>query len=424
MSTGGTVRTPERVQLGLPAGAGGSASILVVDDDPLILDVVAAALDAAGYDVVTAEDGRQALDRVAEVLPDLIVSDLEMPHMDGLELLRALREDRLTRGIPFVFLTTRGRVEDVIAGLHLGADDYVPKPFELSELVARVRSKLERRPVPADAVPTDARTGLLAEAAFRAEVDRETRRVARGGRPCSLACLANAELGILRDRLGPRAEAELARQLAAVLADETEPLDVLGRDGDGRFMILLPETDAARAQDRLQALSEAVVRRRFRAGGETVRLTPTIGFAAGTDTVDAGELWRRAVVAAEHAAAHLDLRPAQHEPGMDVAPPAPRGGRLRAALEHGRVPFQIALTQVAGIVVPFALYLWLDSIGLDVAPVMYLVVVAALLLTSLLIWAEGFAALRRPEPPEEPGAPAPPASAIIAAYLPNEASTV
>jgi cellulose synthase/poly-beta-1,6-N-acetylglucosamine synthase-like glycosyltransferase len=106
---------------------------------------------------------------------------------------------------------------------------------------------------------------------------------------------------------------------------------------------------------------------------------------------------------------------------MRSSPPARPGRRL---LERLRVPLQIVATIVVGVVGPFFAYLLLDRAGFEVTPIMYLVVVAALAVTGGLIWVEGLLALDRPEPPDEPGAPEPPASAIIAAYLPNEAATV
>jgi GGDEF domain-containing protein len=278
--------------------------------------------------------------------------------------------------------------------------------------------------MPVDVMPLDAGTGLLAERAMRDEIEREVVRSARGGAPCTLACVSNAELGVLRERFGARAEEQLARQLAAILRHQVDDLDLIGRDRAGRFMILLPETDARGARRRLQQLSAAIVEARLEASGTPIRLTPTVGFAVSEDRVAPEELFRRAVTAAEHAAAHLDLMPVRHDPRMDAVT-APKGpGRIRIALERGRVPFQIALTQVAGVLLPFVAYIVTASLGFELADIMYVVVVVALLMTSVLIWAEGFAALRRTEPPQEPGAPPPPASAIIAAYLPNEAATV
>jgi two-component system, OmpR family, response regulator len=121
-----------------------SARVLVVDDEENIAYVVAAALRLAGYDVVTADNGRAALsaanDATAPV--DLIVLDVMLPDLDGFEVCRRLRQDRID--VPILFLTARDATEDRLRGLTIGGDDYVTKPFSVEELVARVRVILRR----------------------------------------------------------------------------------------------------------------------------------------------------------------------------------------------------------------------------------------------------------------------------------------
>lgn len=115
--------------------------ILVVDDDPTVAEVVARYLERDGYDVETVADGRTALDRALAAPPDLVVLDLMLPGIDGLEVCRRLRA---LAPVPIVVLTARGQESDRIIGLDLGADDYVAKPFSTKELVARVRAVLRR----------------------------------------------------------------------------------------------------------------------------------------------------------------------------------------------------------------------------------------------------------------------------------------
>lgn len=119
----------------------GRARILVVDDDATVSDVVARYLAHDGYAVETVADGRVALDRALAEPPDLVVLDLMLPGMDGLDVCRRLRA---LAPVPIVILTARGQEADRIAGLELGADDYVSKPFSPKELVARVRAVLRR----------------------------------------------------------------------------------------------------------------------------------------------------------------------------------------------------------------------------------------------------------------------------------------
>src|SRR5262245_15000618 len=116
--------------------------ILVVDDDPTVSDVVRRYLERAGYDVMLAADGGAALEAARRTSPDLVVLDLMLPGMDGLEVCRRLRSG--PSGVPIVMLTALGEEADRVLGLQLGADDYVTKPFSPRELVLRVQSVLRR----------------------------------------------------------------------------------------------------------------------------------------------------------------------------------------------------------------------------------------------------------------------------------------
>jgi two-component system, OmpR family, response regulator MtrA len=117
-------------------------SIFVVEDDPSISETVALGLERAGYRVLSEADGRQALFRIREQSPDLVLLDLMLPSLDGVEVCRELRK---RSAVPIIMLTAKSETVDVVAGLEVGADDYVTKPFEMAELVARVRSVLRRR---------------------------------------------------------------------------------------------------------------------------------------------------------------------------------------------------------------------------------------------------------------------------------------
>jgi len=118
--------------------------ILVVDDDRQIVRLVRAYLEQAGYDVVVAYDGDTALHAIRSEKPDLVVLDLMLPGRDGWEITRIVRNDEHLTGMPIIMLTARVEDTDKIVGLELGADDYVPKPFNPREVVARVRSVLRR----------------------------------------------------------------------------------------------------------------------------------------------------------------------------------------------------------------------------------------------------------------------------------------
>jgi DNA-binding response OmpR family regulator len=127
------------------ASVGAAKRILVAEDDPVTRRIVGSLLEERGYEVLVAEDGEHALATATAAEPDLIVSDLVMPYRDGYEVLRAIRNDERLKETPVLILSMRDREEDIVRGFELGADEYVVKPFNAREFVARVRKLLEPR---------------------------------------------------------------------------------------------------------------------------------------------------------------------------------------------------------------------------------------------------------------------------------------
>ncbi|GAB2653919.1 response regulator transcription factor [Nocardia goodfellowii] len=155
------------------------ARVLVVDDEPMIVELLAVSLRYQGFEVETAADGAQALDRARVFRPDALIVDVMMPGMDGFGLLPRLRADGIDA--PVLFLTARDEVQDKVAGLTLGADDYITKPFSLEEVVARLRVVLRRA---GHGAPEPARTRLHFE---DIELDDDTHEVWKAGEPVALS---------------------------------------------------------------------------------------------------------------------------------------------------------------------------------------------------------------------------------------------
>ena len=195
------------------------ARILLVEDDPSIREITALGLRAAGFTVETAADGVEGVERWRQDRPDLVLLDVMLPRLDGLEVLRAIRREATT---PVVMLTARADTIDVVVGLESGADDYVRKPFEMPELVARVRAALRRRDTDVDATPGDdgsLRLGGLV-------IDPAGRTVTRDG---SEIALTRTEFDLL---------ATLARHPGQVFARDALLDGVWGYDylGDSRLV--------------------------------------------------------------------------------------------------------------------------------------------------------------------------------------------
>lgn len=154
--------------------------ILVVDDEPIVREVLKRYLHRGGFDVATASDGWSALDAFETHRPDLIVLDLMLPGIDGMEVFRRIRERRQETGV--IMLTARGEETDRVVGLDLGADDYVAKPFSPREIVARARAVLRRAGV--DGAGAERRQPLLKAGAL--EIDPNAREVSVDGNPVEL----------------------------------------------------------------------------------------------------------------------------------------------------------------------------------------------------------------------------------------------
>ena len=121
------------------------AKVLVVDDEPDAVELVSFNLKAAGYEVVSADDGNEAIKKARQHAPDLILLDVMLPEVDGLEVCKLLRRDPVASSVPIIMLTAKAAEIDRVLGLELGADDYMTKPFSPRELVLRVKNLLKRR---------------------------------------------------------------------------------------------------------------------------------------------------------------------------------------------------------------------------------------------------------------------------------------
>ena len=152
------------------------ARVLVVDDEPAILRAVQTNLSGHGFRVDTATTGQEALDAAMRVRPDLVLLDLGLPDMDGLDVIRVIRDRTST---PIVVLSARGAEHDKVAALDLGADDYLTKPFGVNELLARIRVALRHAAKPSTGTEPIIRLGEI-------EVDLEHRRVTANGQPVHL----------------------------------------------------------------------------------------------------------------------------------------------------------------------------------------------------------------------------------------------
>lgn len=210
------------------------ARVLVVDDDPDIARFIEINLRLEGYDVEIAHDGVDALDRITREMPDLVLLDVMMPRIDGVELCRRLRANPLTATVPVVMLTAKSLSADKVVGLTAGADDYIIKPFDTLELVARVRSTLRRNAEMRAASPL---TGLPGN--YR--IDQELAARVASQQPFAVCYLDLDNFKAFNDRYGFLRGDDIIKLLASALrqaaVEAREPVPFVGHVGGDDFVV-------------------------------------------------------------------------------------------------------------------------------------------------------------------------------------------
>jgi diguanylate cyclase (GGDEF)-like protein len=267
------------------------AHVLVADDSLVIRSLLRRQLEDHGYAVAEAVDGEEALAMCRERKPEVVLLDVEMPKLDGYEVLRTMRKDPDLAEIPVVFLTARATTEDVVQGLRLGAHDYLRKPFEPAELVARVSAAL-RVKVLQDQLRAMSRTDSLTGLANRRRLQDHLLAV------CSAAQRHGHSVGVLmvdvdhfkavNDTLGHEAGDGVLRVVASRIAAGCRLEDLAGRWGGEEFVVIAPLTDTDGANElgeRVRALvAEGPV---HTSNGSAIDVTVSVGAAAGSDDPDA-----------------------------------------------------------------------------------------------------------------------------------------
>ncbi len=266
---------------------------------------------------------------------------------------------------------------------------------------------------------------LVTRPEFARQVHTEWSRFRNGGIDGAVASLVLSEVDAVRLRLGNHAAEELFAEVTAHIAEISRPLDVIGLAGDDELAILMPDISENQARDALDDIAKKIASMTFRSNGERVLLTPATGFAMLSDTDNAPDLIRAVESARSLSMLNLHLNPERWDGNTEALhTPKDRSAAWATIKAKLRTPAQIGLTLVISWVLPFCAYIGLAAIGLDISWLMYLFLVVSLVITGTFILAEGLMAIRQKEPPEVPAKPYPKASALIAAYMPNEAATI
>jgi diguanylate cyclase (GGDEF)-like protein len=255
-------------------------SILIVDDDPDKRQLLMVALQMEGYDVIPASDGKEGLDLLQVHQPDLVITDVRMPRMDGFELARAIRANPQTRFVPVIIQTAaRNQARDVLLGSEVGALGYFTDPTDIDLLLARTRTLLDFKrylDTCEEEAFTDHLTGLANRRRFERHLEREVSRTQRYGHPLCLLIIDIDHFKKVNDNFGHEAGDEVLRRLGKCLQEETRGIDLAARIGGEEFGLILPETEVEGGKEVAERARQAISQLEMPLVG---RITASLGIA-------------------------------------------------------------------------------------------------------------------------------------------------
>ena len=264
--------------------------ILVVDDHEDNVELLRARLEARGYTVEAARDGLEALERVHARAPDLILLDVMMPKLDGIEVVRRIKGNPLLPFIPIIMQTALETTEDKVEGLDAGADDYITKPIDFAELEARVKSLLRIKALQAELAraneqllrisQVDGLTGMDNRRHIEERLTEMFEHAARLNEPLAVVMCDVDHFKSVNDTHGHQAGDAVLRQVADVLRQTAREIDRVGRYGGEEFLVLLPGANADDAEAFADRVRHAIESREFLYDGGSVRRTMSAGVAA------------------------------------------------------------------------------------------------------------------------------------------------
>lgn len=292
--------------------------ILVADDEAVNLALIKRRLEWEHYRIETAENGGEAVELARRILPDLIILDVMMPVLDGLQACRLLKQDPSTRDIPVIFLSALDDTATKVSGLALGANDYISKPFRVEELLARVavaiRLKRERDALretteearrraeaASELSMTDALTGLRNRYGLQRELQRELAEARRYARPLSCLLIDLDFFKTVNDTYGHAAGDTALMQIGRVLTEAVRASDVVCRYGGEEFLVLAPETTLEGAFSLAEKIRLTASARLFGDGERVFGLTLSVGAAQLLPGESGNDMIARADEALYHA---------------------------------------------------------------------------------------------------------------------------
>lgn len=275
------------------------AKVLLVEDDPIQAEATRELLISSGYEVILAGDGVTAIKLVKTKAPDIILLDLILPGLDGHEVCRWLKLEETTKGIPVIMLTVKKELADKISGLQVGADDFLPKPYNDLELNARIYASLRTKALQDELrtknkqleellykveylAITDALTGLYNRRRFHDILLKEFERSKRYATPVSLLMIDIDHFKKVNDRYGHLAGDDVLRNVAQIIQKIIRDIDTAARYGGEEYIVILPNTEKNDALKVAERMRTTIENNRF-AEIDNSTITISIGIAGMPD---------------------------------------------------------------------------------------------------------------------------------------------
>jgi diguanylate cyclase (GGDEF)-like protein len=277
------------------------AKILLIEDSPLEARQVKRILEKTGYDVYCTDKGIEGMKMVTTLDPDVVLLDVVLPDISGYEVCRWIKVRDDTKGIPVIMLTVKGKLKEKVAGLQIGADDYLPKPFQASELNARIYASIRTREFQEELKKkntqledllqkveimaiTDPGTGLFNRRHFQMVLQKEFTRMKRYHEAMALMMIDIDHFKSINDTYGHQAGDQVLAEVAKIIASQFREVDTVARYGGEEFVVLLPESAKAAAAAAAERILQEVESHPFKnLKGSKRKVTVSIGIAGLPD---------------------------------------------------------------------------------------------------------------------------------------------
>ncbi|MCD4812592.1 diguanylate cyclase [bacterium] len=265
-------------------------NILIAEDDANIAELVKIILEAKGYSTTWAKDGQMALTMAEEAKPDLILLDVMMPRLNGYEVLKLLKENEKLSHIPVIFLTVKGETDSKVVGLRMGGHDYITKPFDLDELIARVEAALRIKSEHdhlrqanqrlSELSMTDPLTSLYNRRYLMERFHEEVERARRYQYPLACIMIDIDNFKTINDTYGHMQGDQILQQVALIMKNSNRVVDIIARYGGEEFLLILPQTDLGGAAVVAERLCKLISETRFVRNNPEQEVTISLGASA------------------------------------------------------------------------------------------------------------------------------------------------